>query len=259
MNYLPKIYDTVLGAMDPRTWAGNVCMFHNGRCGSTVTGELLAQHPRVVWDGEVFWKGWSGESKLLRYLHANHPTWYLPARMARFGNSVYGFEMKVRLHLQEQFGMEPERFLRGLRRWGFNRFIVLQRRNQLRRFVSSRVAKKTSRWAVRKSGDHPGLVQIEIKDLNHLVERIRDLEDQDRVMLQLLKDDRCLVLTYEDDIAEDPSVAYEKICSFVGLNTVPVDINLQRVNPYPLTEIVTNFSEVKRALKGKSFEWMAYE
>jgi LPS sulfotransferase NodH len=179
--------------------------------------------------------------------------------MARFGNSVYGFEMKVRFHLREKYGMDPEQFLQGLRRWGFDHFIVLQRRNQLRRTVSNRVALKTSQWEVRESGDHPGLVQIEIKDLNQLVERIRDLEEQDRVMLPLLKDDQCLVLTYEEDIAEDPSVAYEKICSFVGLDAVPVDVNLRRVNPYPLTEIVTNFSEVRRALKGHSFEWMAYE
>jgi hypothetical protein len=33
---------------------GNVMMFHAGRSGSTVLGDLLGQHPRVFWDSEIF-------------------------------------------------------------------------------------------------------------------------------------------------------------------------------------------------------------
>ena len=29
-------------------------MFHPGRCGSTVLGNLLNQHPSIEWDGEIY-------------------------------------------------------------------------------------------------------------------------------------------------------------------------------------------------------------
>ena len=32
----------------------NFVMLHSGRCGSTVAGDLLAQHPEIAWRGEIF-------------------------------------------------------------------------------------------------------------------------------------------------------------------------------------------------------------
>ncbi|NEQ34055.1 MAG: hypothetical protein F6K04_24205 [Leptolyngbya sp. SIO4C5] len=31
-----------------------IAMLHYGRCGSTVLGDLLGQHPDIFWDSEVF-------------------------------------------------------------------------------------------------------------------------------------------------------------------------------------------------------------
>ena len=34
----------------------NVCIFHNGRCGSTVVGNLLGKHNKIHWDGQIYAK-----------------------------------------------------------------------------------------------------------------------------------------------------------------------------------------------------------
>lgn len=256
MKLIKKIAASIRGAINPSTWHDNIVMFHNGRCGSSVTGDLLAQHPAICWDGEVFHPE---HDSALRHTYYNRPSWYVAVRMTRQRKPVYGFEIKVGLHMDRKLNVEAKQFVRRLRRFGFNRSIILQRKNNLRRMVSGRVAAKTGQWRVQKKENHPDLVQIKLSDLDGLIHHLRKRYEWDHAVLDMLPKDETLLLTYEADVATDPTIAYRKICNFLGLHVAPVDIQLKKINPYPLSEMITNFDSVRRVLEGHPYEWMLYD
>jgi hypothetical protein len=67
-----------------------------------------------------------------------------------------------------------------------------------------------------------------------------------------------LSLTYEDDLAANPDEAYRRVCDFAGLGHYEATVRLGRTNPFELRDILTNFADVERVLRGTSFEWMLY-
>lgn len=66
-------------------------------------------------------------------------------------------------------------------------------------------------------------------------------------------------MTYEDDISKDPLVGYKRICQFLGAGLEKVSIRFGKTNPFKLSDIIINFEEVERILRGSPFEWMLYE
>ena len=69
---------------------------------------------------------------------------------------------------------------------------------------------------------------------------------------------RLLCLTYEDDIATGPEIGYRRICDFTGIGDHPVTVHFEKTNPFSLSEVLINYPQVERALRGTDFEWMLY-
>ena len=121
----------------------NVVMFHIGRSGSTVLSDLLGQHSRVFWDGQIY-------ERLFEQLEASstrvapgsvarhNAITALQFRMRAAGERVYGFEVKF-FHLR-CFGIDLKEYVAHLRALGFTHFVILERRNYLRKILSSVVA-----------------------------------------------------------------------------------------------------------------------
>ena len=81
---------------------GSVAMFHIGRSGSIVLGDMLNQHPRVVWDREIYAPrrlGWEEETAMKPGDLTVDPAKLLRRRMALAGKRYYGFEAKF-FHLE---------------------------------------------------------------------------------------------------------------------------------------------------------------
>lgn len=68
-----------------------------------------------------------------------------------------------------------------------------------------------------------------------------------------------LDLVYEDDVEHDPCVGYRRLCAHLGLEPVEVSERTQRATPYPMSQIVENFEEVRAKLGSTRFEWMLEE
>lgn len=249
-----RVLGTVIhGLLTPENWEGNVAMFHEGRCGSTVLTGLLGQHSAIQWEGEVFGAFQPGGA-LTRYLRYSYPLLYLRQRIARSEHSIYGFETKVRLHLWRQLDISLEEYLRGLQSLGFSRYIVLDRKNGLRRIASSLISVKTKKWAVSKR-EKPRLVQIELEP-GDLISRLEELQRISAELEEVLSDRAFLWLTYEDHIAPDPRIGYQKVCDFLGLLPEEATVNLKKLNPFPLSEMIENYDEICCGLSGTDYEWM---
>jgi hypothetical protein len=230
----------------------NICMWHIGRCGSTVVGNLLDQDSRIVWGSEIL----EAYSKKIEARNLKHSAWKGAKRRIKYkqltaGSKIFGFEMKV-WHLK-RIGVEPKTAFNYLKQQKFDKHIILERKNYLRAEVSGYVGLAISKMHL-KIGEPPVTAKIKL-DMKDVYEHMRLFDHFIEEMKKLLPKS-CLKITYEDDILPDPLVAYRKIVNYIGLRPKEVKVKYQRTNPKKLEEIVLNLEDVKKSLKGTKYEWM---
>ncbi len=243
---------------------GHIAMFHIGRCGSTVLGDLLGQHPLLKWDGEVYEPKSVVWSRYATAADAADPLGFLARRVAAAGKPRYGFEIKF--YQARMVNLPLETLVPRLDAMGFTHFIILRRRNFLRKVVSSIVAHASSRWHV-PAGSVATLQRVVVPvdgvRIDHTVAPLLDLlrgYDADlRRIESLLAGRPVLKIEYEEHLEHDPSVGYRAVCGFLGIEAPPAAVRLGRTTPFSLREVIENFDEVAAALRGTEFEWMAGE
>lgn len=263
--------DTVL----PKLWHDSVAMFHIGRSGSTVLGELLARSPEMIWDREIYHlalKFLRGKKKGYRSVDnlSFDPIKLVRNRMLlrRFihpGKRIYGCEIKF-YHLR-RMGIDLEDYINYLESIGFKSFIILERKNYLRAIVSSIISNRKLKNFHISSGENPQLIQIELDtellktdgECKSLLEYLQTHRNDFQRLESILSDRYTLKLTYEEDIASDPRVGARRVYDFLDLGDRRGQVRYGKTNPYPLCEIITNFDEVERVLSGTAFEWMVYD
>jgi hypothetical protein len=262
-----RLFDQAWGMPASRWRAGNVVMFHFGRCGSTVLGSMLDQHPKIWWDGEAFHRQWEKQHFRLNPFDLSA---FLRQQMRVAGRHYYGFEMKI--HPEQEFVLvntEIGTVLDQLRELGFSHFIVLERKNYLRRMLSQILGEQSDQRHLRIG---TAVTQITTRlDLDSvsfgvvanskpLLRCFEEIAESYKTIKALLVNERALELSYEDDIlASGPQRAYEKICRFLGVSEVEVRVEYGRTNPFPIREMVDNFDELEDALAGTKYEWMLYQ
>lgn len=237
---------------------GNVVLFHVGRSGSTVLGDLLYQDKRLFWDGEVI-------RQFIRKKEnagLEHSAAYIRQRAGLAGSKrIYGCEIKP-FHVQQAGTTLPE-FIAELERAGFSRFIVLERRNYLRKIVSSLIAAQTERWhnSSYEKAEHASVTIdpdcIAIDDTTtSLLGMLDTYAGEFSGLREVLRGRKSLWLTYEDDISHDPLRAYKKICEFMALPPGKVATRYAKTNPWPLPELIDNYKEICDVLEDTPYAWM---
>jgi len=245
---------------------GAAVMFHIGRCGSTVLADLLQQNRRICWDGE-FYQDYCNllESKGIALtpnsLRGESPFALLRQHMRFSGARYYGFEIKF--YNLRCYGVKLPVFVDEIEKFGVDHFILLERRNYLRKIVSSVVAEKARKYHLR-IGSNPELVRVKIEideldldyDRKSLLDHLRGFRDDISNFERLMNGRRLLKLTYEDDIMQDPVKTSVQVCELLGISPTPAVIRYTRSTPFPLRDVVANFREVEAALAGTEFAWM---
>lgn len=239
-------------------------MFHDGRSGSTVVGDLLNQQVEIFWDSEIFMPNRLNPlPPSVSHFLMRHPDRLIQARRMRTNKPFYGFEIKF-AQLQ-RINYPFLNFIQSLQKLGFHHYLLLKRKNGLRRIVSDAVgrSKQVHSYHI-DSSEKARLVRVKLDPDNislgrksqPLIQHLVDYERQFKLAELYLKDQKVLNLTYEDDINRDPQLAYEKICFFLGLDPKEVEIHFNKTNPFSLAEILINYDEVSRELSGTEYEWM---
>lgn len=245
-----------------------VVMMHVGRSGSTVLGNMLHKHSEVFWDNELYHTAHYGLG--VDFDRVPYADW-TRAQFAFGGQGVYGFECKIHpdQHLSF-FNGSPEAFFDDMRRIGVTHFILLERRNILRRMTSQYVGAKT---AVRHlDSSEAARVSKVVMDCQtcHFGDRYRPktllacMEEVDgvyRAAHEAFAGEAFLPLVYEEDIdgAEGPARAVGRIFDLLDLPSEGIRPDLSKTNPFPLREIIENFDEVSEHLAGTRFAWMLDE
>ena len=240
-------------------------MLHFGRCGSTVLANLLRQNESIFWDSEVLQR--HKERKLPEKALTTDPRRVMKLRYFRAGARNYGVELKPLpfMHLsRDQLHMNVEEFFPYVEKMGFNRIIFLQRRHYLRKLTSLTIARDYNRYesAPNSSAVLIRGVRIDCSETAFNGIPMRDLfETYDDISKSILEwgsklGDRFLLLEYADHIKDDPLIAYNQVCGFVGIKANQVELKNARVNPQPLDDLIDNFDEVKKYLADTPYHWM---
>lgn len=260
-----------------------VALFHVGRSGSTVLGDLLDQNSALHWDGEIYEHAFQRVERKTGPLFLPSNTspfelraqpWsallpsdaleYLRRRIAQTQKRVYGFEVKF-FHLRF-FGMSLVDYVEGLKGLGFDAFVILKRRNLLKMVVSSLVAAQRKQYHFRNA---QGVQRRSIvldpekvandREQKPLLEFFEKYEAMFALLEELLIGERMLELIYEDDLLEDPQHGHRKVCEFLKLECGQPTVNFVRSTPFSLREIVVNFDDVVRTLRDTPYAWMLDE
>ncbi len=244
-------------------------MFHIGRSGSTVVADLLAQHPEMQWDREIYTEEGNLRKAALEKAGAGtdrilyDPIRVLERHLAGARRPWYGFEVKF-YHLRRvDFSLAD--FVEELERRGFGKDIVLVRRNFLRTIVSGMIASRTGTWHLRADRERAEPQRLRIDPAEIVIEGRRktllaflnEYQGDFRLLKSMLSAASTLWLNYEEDVEADPRQAYRKIVEHLGIAPLPVAVRLKRINPQPLSELVENIDEIRAYLAGTGFSWMA--
>ena len=248
------VNERVLGPLLSPWRKGQIALFHVGRSGSSVLASCLNQHSQIYWGGEIF---------KFYYLDGPYdPLDVLETERLRAGRCYFGFEVKP-YHLHDT-SHSLAGHIEALRRHGVEHFILLRRKNLLRKIVSSRIASKhrhhiSSDENRKRMKAHMDLDGTFGKwEERSLLDNIDKLAGDYETISDSIEGDHVLELTYEDDIYESPLRAYRKIVDFLGEEREEVEVKLKKTNPFPLRELIANFEEVEDRLKGTEHEWMLY-
>jgi len=133
------------------------------------------------------------------------------------------------------------------------RKIILTRNNLLRSYVSRTIAHKTGIWG-RHKGEEASLEKVSV-DTERFLEYARRIKDRFGAIEAGLEaaNQRYLKCTYEQITESYPA---REICTFLDIpvpGTVP-EISWIRQNPFALSDMIENYSEVKNALEGTEFQ-----
>lgn len=253
----------LVGPATARWRPGAVAMFHIGRCGSTVLTELVEQHPRVYWDGETYDRVFRELKRqgVDRRTSGFLPVEYVLDRLERSGSRWFGFDLKP--YHSTEFGVPIEDYIAGLRAGGVDHFVRLERRNYLRKAVSTVNGARRDSYHRRK-GERVGLSPLHLDPTDvfldvypgSLLEHFERYDDWYRRFDHSTAGARVLRLSYEDHIETDPRVAAAEVLRFLDLEPGALEVTLRRMNPEPLHELLSNYDEVASYLDGTPYAWM---
>jgi LPS sulfotransferase NodH len=238
-------------------------IFHHGRSGSSVLGGQLHQHPRIDYDFEIFNPG----VQALRdeQDEAGSVEEFLRRRVEAASRRCYVFEMKpflAEVQETEVVNMEVPEILEVFGRLGVDRFVLLERRNFIRRKVSALFGHKTEVWQLTPMSADPGpkgTVVLPFESPEGLLEEIDAYRREFDDIADELPPDRLLRLSYEEDLRDDPSLGYARVCRFLGVKPGRPRLTRRRINPERLVDLVENYDALESALIGTHHRWMLDE
>ncbi len=224
-------------------------IYTRGRTGSTVLTELLNCHPKIFCDVEIF-------NYIYCHSRIKYPRQYIKScskRASIYGKEVYGFKVKIAQLRYEHLYSDYDRILAGLSESGW-KFIHLKRVNYLRHKLSSLIAAETKILHLR-NGDIAEQKKITV-DFDTIMEGITYGEEVERTEEENLRNIPHIKVIYETDILDNSKhqETADKCFEYLGLKSHPVSTDLKRITTDRLQDMIINYDEIEKKLKGTRFE-----
>lgn len=252
IRHLPRSIRDAFSSL-PKT---NICLWHAGRCGSTVLASLIDEDGRLNWKGEflehiskdVELRGGDAEKSWEKGIAE------IRAEVANKDRLPLGIEMKL-WHLV-RFRKTVNEAYQAISSTSFDTHIILERKNYLRVYLSGQILHASGTSHIKDEKEvYRKKVTIDVPDLLNEIEICHDF-------YRSLKDNLpsgSLYLSYEDDISDSPDKAYSKLMNNIGLSPRKTTTNLKKTNARPASEMVNNWTEITDAIQRTQHNWMLAE
>ena len=223
-----------LQILDPR-WLVNrhsqFVVFAQGRSGSTLLGELLGAHPRVVYEGEIL------------HHRVRFPRLWVHGRRARHPHHCYGFQVKSYQLRDDQGVHDAGRWLQTMHRAGWQ-VVHLRRENVVRHALSTIVAFSTGVFHSRDGAPSGERVVVDPEELLRHTEE-RALEG--RLEARALADVPHLLVRYETDLLRPSArqATADQVFRRLGLPPARVSVDLRRIGADRLEDKIANAGELR--------------
>ena len=238
-----------------------IAMLHPGRCGSTVVGSLLNQHPDFHWSGEPFEnlmdKGTLSKEQTIKVIKQ---------REQDVISKIYSFATKYPsgMHLSKEcINMDIPRYIELLCELKYKKFILITRRNHLKRVISILKGRQTGEWHSKQVKTKASPIEVPLENFAYgsgksgsLIDFFKIMDTETELIIDTIGGKPLLHIVYETDIEESPLKAYRKICEFSGIKPLSPIVNLKKTNPFPLKKLISNFDEVQKYLSKTHYSWM---
>jgi hypothetical protein len=264
-------------------------LFHP-RSGSNLIATTLAAHPSIVMYGELFNHleaarrdvrqigGPVGPSAQTDYLRdGGDPVAFLQQQLFQRSfppeKTAVGFKLSHH-HLRQADTVELCRLIGGnagtgllatpaeeVRFWNWLgadreiRIISLYRQRLLETMVSLLIAVKTQQWLLpvggRRDESGPKQVHIPVEDFRQFIDFMTASQER---ACALLADHPLLTLEYQVDVVDRFEETMKRIEAFLGVGSLPLPPRLQKQSRVPVSEAITNFAELQKAVAGTKYE-----
>lgn len=219
------------------------------RSGGTFLAHCLGSHPDIF----------CPRGEPLRTWHVHAPG-IAQVQIVAMALHAYHYKVSMCRLTDVQTSLDILDYLRTVKA----KIIVLERENLLRSAVSQTLMNMAGRGEIKR----PIHTTKPVKPVRVAVppaavlERCRwQQEWQERIRLDVAGTKLCaLYLTYKEIVGGEMTSAErvtlratERICSFLGVETLPLVSNLRAVSPYPLKAIVANWTELRTAVQESEF------
>lgn len=221
-------------------------VFGMGRTGSSLLADLLNAHPQVRCEGELF-HAERARLRLITQLRQRYSLCYLAYRQARMqlfsAKTVYGFKLHTKLNKPQLEDMASFLHSAVQQEW---RIIHLTRKMLFSQVISGLVARQTGRYFGQAIQPEP-LIQIEVA-----VDKLLIALEKTRVIHQnhqhILRDLPHLVLTYEDDLADQVNWprTLARCCAYLDIAKVEA-VHSCVTKPWQRSyaELIGNYAELQ--------------
>ena len=156
---------------------------------------------------------------------------------------------------------------------GYKHHLLMCRRNGLRRLISHLRSSQSGQYVLGSSSAVSQITPITIP-LEGIVHGFgtRTLLGWLRNMNEVMK--KCSIVWvlwghripsflgssfHEDQIEDDPRMAYRDVCNFLDLPVVDVELRHRKMTPGRLADLIENLDEVRDCLSPSRFAWMLSE
>jgi LPS sulfotransferase NodH len=213
-------------------------LFGRGRSGTTALISMLGDVPALHCEGEVL-HDW-----------VPFPERHVRGRCARSGGPGFGCKiLSYQIRDVQTRLSRPEGFLHTLHEEHGFRVLYLRRVNLLRHALSNIRARREQFH--QKKGAEGGSRRALRVDPDHVVEWMRSSDALNRYEEQLLEGVPHLSLTYEEHIRDaiQHQHTVDTVCSFLGVESAPVESSYEKVAPPSLRDGVENYDALARRLR----------
>ena len=225
----------------------------------------LAQHPSILGFSELFnlgnrigfnVKGYDNNSEKLLDLRRKHPVHFLD----RYIFSSYREDIRAvgfKLIFPEQLEKEEYQCLSDWLTCNKDlRVILLARRNLLAAHTSLLIAKKTGVYGITDESERPD-VRVTV-DCRKCLGDLHKIDDY-RQKLRRQLGDHDLIEAYYEDIIEDFDGHFRRFHEFLGVDARAVKPVGVKKEVRPLTEVITNYSELRKTLLDTPWGYLVEE